>query len=58
MLWVEQPVGTGFATGNATATTEEEIAQDFVYVHFAIYIASCCHGGVWLPLTRDKLTDS
>ena len=32
MLWVEQPVGTGFTTGNATATSEEEIAQDFVYV--------------------------
>ena len=30
MLWVEQPVGTGFATGKVTATTEEEISQDFI----------------------------
>jgi carboxypeptidase D len=30
MLWVEQPVGTGYTVGDVTATTEEEIAQDFV----------------------------
>ena len=30
MLWVEQPVGTGFSTGKVTATSEEEIAADFV----------------------------
>jgi carboxypeptidase D len=30
MLWVEQPVGTGYTVGSPTATTEEEIAQDFV----------------------------
>ncbi|KAE9376245.1 hypothetical protein N431DRAFT_501182 [Stipitochalara longipes BDJ] len=30
MLWVEQPVGTGFSIGEITATNEEEIAQDFV----------------------------
>lgn len=30
ILFVEQPVGTGFAIGTPTATSEEEIAQDFV----------------------------
>ncbi|WVQ80584.1 hypothetical protein IAT38_002689 [Cryptococcus sp. DSM 104549] len=30
MLWVEQPIGTGFSIGTPKATTEEEIAQDFV----------------------------
>lgn len=30
MLWVEQPVGTGFSIGKVTATTEEEIADDFL----------------------------
>ena len=30
MLWVEQPVGTGFSIGTPTATTQEETAQDFI----------------------------
>lgn len=30
MLWVEQPVGTGFAQGNVTATNEVDIAKDFI----------------------------
>ena len=29
VLWVEQPVGTGFSIGDITATSEEEIAKDF-----------------------------
>lgn len=30
MLWVDQPIGTGFTTGTPSATTQEETAQDFV----------------------------
>ena len=30
MLWVEYPVGVGFSIGEVTASTEEEIAADFV----------------------------
>lgn len=30
VLWVEQPVGTGFSIGDVTATSEEDIAADFV----------------------------
>jgi carboxypeptidase D len=30
MLYVEFPVGTGFSTGKVTATSQEEIAQDFL----------------------------
>jgi carboxypeptidase D len=30
MLWVEQPVGTGYTQGTPTATTQEETAQDFI----------------------------
>ncbi|TID26545.1 pheromone processing carboxypeptidase (Sxa2) [Venturia nashicola] len=30
MLWVEQPVGTGYTVGTPTAKSEEEIANDFV----------------------------
>ena len=30
MVWVEQPVGTGFTQGNATATSQEETAEEFL----------------------------
>lgn len=30
MVWVEQPVGTGFATGTPTATSQYDIAEDFI----------------------------
>ena len=30
MLWVEHPVGTGFAEGNVTAKNEKDISVDFV----------------------------
>jgi carboxypeptidase C (cathepsin A) len=30
MLWVDQPIGTGYSTGTAKATTQEETAQDFL----------------------------
>jgi carboxypeptidase D len=30
MIWVEQPVGTGFSQGKVTARNEYDIAKDFV----------------------------
>lgn len=30
MLWVEQPIGTGFSTGKVTATSEEDVAKQFM----------------------------
>lgn len=29
MLWIEQPVGTGFATGTPTAIDENDVAAQF-----------------------------
>lgn len=29
VLWVEQPVGTGFSTGEVTAKNEADVAKDF-----------------------------
>ena len=57
VLWVEQPVGTGFSIGDVTATSEEDIAADFLNFfanfeeifgikNFQIYVTgeSCKHG--------------
>jgi carboxypeptidase D len=30
MLWVEQPIGTGFSVGTVTAQNEEDVAAQFM----------------------------
>lgn len=30
VVWVEQPIGTGFSTGTVTATNEDDVAQQFM----------------------------
>jgi len=30
VVWVEQPVGTGFSTGKATAVDEDDVAKQFM----------------------------
>lgn len=30
MIWVDQPIGTGYTTGTPKATSQEETAQDFI----------------------------
>ena len=68
VLWVEQPVGTGFATGKPTATTEEQIAQDFVKFfknfqqlfgikNFNIYVTGESYAGRYIPYVSAALLD-
>ncbi|RAL58922.1 hypothetical protein DID88_009213 [Monilinia fructigena] len=60
VLWVEQPVGTGFSIGEVTATSEEEIAEDFVSFflnfqktfgikNFKIYVTGESYAGRYVP---------
>lgn len=68
MLWVEQPVGTGFATGKPTATTQEETAEDFVKFfknfqktfgikNYKIYVTGESYAGRYVPYISAQILD-
>lgn len=68
MLWVEQPVGTGFATGTPTATSQYDIAEDFVKFfknwqdifgikNFKIYVTGESYAGRYVPYISAAMLD-
>ncbi|KAE8348986.1 Alpha/Beta hydrolase protein [Aspergillus coremiiformis] len=68
MLWVDQPVGTGFSTGTPTAISEEEIAGDFISFfknfqqlfeikRFKIYITGQSYAGRYVPYIAAAMLD-
>lgn len=68
MIWVEQPIGTGFSIGTPSATSEEEIAQDFLgffktfqdkfgIKNFKIYVAGESYAGRYIPFISAAMVD-
>lgn len=68
MLWVEQPVGTGFSIGTPTATSEEDIAADFVKFfknfedifgikNYKIFITGESYAGRYVPYIANEMLD-
>lgn len=68
MLWVEQPVGTGFSIGTPTATSEEDIAADFVKFfknfldifgikNYKIYVTGESYAGRYVPYIANEMLD-
>ncbi|KAF2091896.1 alpha/beta-hydrolase [Saccharata proteae CBS 121410] len=66
MVWVEQPVGTGFSQGAPTATNEEEVAKQFLgfFKNFVdtfslhgkkVYIAGESYAGYYVPYIADAM---
>jgi carboxypeptidase D len=60
MLWVEQPVGTGYSQGQGTETSQEQVAASFLgfLKNFIdtfdlqgkkIYIAGESYAGMYVP---------
>lgn len=69
-LWcrVEQPIGTGFSIGTPKATTEEEIAQDFIkwfknfqdifgIKNYKIYVSGESYAGRYVPYIGAAMLD-
>ncbi|KAJ4405527.1 hypothetical protein N0V82_010310 [Gnomoniopsis sp. IMI 355080] len=68
MLWVEQPVTTGFSIGTANATSEEDIAADFVswfknwqdifgIQNYKIYVTGESYAGRYVPYISAAMLD-
>jgi carboxypeptidase D len=68
VLWVEQPVGTGFSQGNITATSQEDTAQDFLgffknfqktfgIQDYQIYVTGESYAGRYVPFISAAMLD-
>lgn len=66
MLWIEQPIGTGFTQGTPTITNEVELAEQFLgfYKNFMktfklqgrdIYITGESYAGFYVPYIADAM---
>lgn len=60
VVWVEQPIGTGFTQGNVTATNEDDVTEQFMgffknFVElfgmqgYTVYIAGESYAGQYIP---------
>ncbi|KAK3944113.1 Alpha/Beta hydrolase protein [Diplogelasinospora grovesii] len=69
VIWVEQPVGTGFSTGTVTATSEEDVAKQFMgfwknFVDtfsmqgYKVYIAGESYAGAYCPYIASAFLDA
>ncbi|OWZ61190.1 hypothetical protein AYX15_06581 [Cryptococcus neoformans] len=69
MLWVEQPIGTGFSIGTPKAKTEEETALDFIkwfknfqnlfgIKNYKIYVTGESYAGRYVPYISAAMLDA
>ncbi|KAF6833349.1 carboxypeptidase [Colletotrichum musicola] len=68
VIWVEYPIGTGFTSGNVTATNNAETADQFLSFwqnfvktfdlqHKKIYIAGESYAGIYVPYVGAAMLD-
>ncbi|EFX04019.1 serine carboxypeptidase [Grosmannia clavigera kw1407] len=69
IVYIEQPVGTGFSVGTPTATSEEDVARQFLgfWKNFAqlfslqgykVYIAGESYAGMYCPYIAAAMVDA
>ncbi|KAI2630047.1 Alpha/Beta hydrolase protein [Xylaria nigripes] len=67
-VWVEQPIGTGFARGKVTATGEEDVAAQFLgfwknfiktfsMQGYKVYITGESYAGAYVPYISSAMLD-
>ncbi|KAL6230866.1 hypothetical protein BDW75DRAFT_248373 [Aspergillus navahoensis] len=68
VLWVDQPVGTGYSVGTPTAISQEETAEDFVKFfknfqetfgikNFKLYVTGESYAGRYVPYVSAAMLD-
>ena len=68
VVWIDQPVGTGFSQGVPTATSEEDVAQQFLgwwqnFVDrfalqgYTVYVTGSSYGGMYAPFISSAMLD-
>ncbi|KAK3684851.1 putative serine-TYPE carboxypeptidase F precursor [Podospora appendiculata] len=68
VIWVEQPVGTGFSQGKVTAQNEEDVAAQFLgfwknfidtfsMQGYKVYIAGESYAGLYCPYIASAMLD-
>ncbi|KUI65651.1 Serine-type carboxypeptidase F [Cytospora mali] len=69
VVWVEQPIGTGFSTGTVTAENEDDVAQQFMgfwknFVdafgmhEYKVYITGESYAGAYCPYIASNMLDA
>jgi carboxypeptidase D len=69
VVWVEQPVGTGYTKGEPTATSEEDVADQFLgffknFVDtfamqgYSVYISGESYAGYYVPYIANAMIES
>ncbi|KAI5858250.1 alpha/beta-hydrolase [Durotheca rogersii] len=69
VVWVEQPVGTGFSRGTVTARSEEDVAAQFLgfwrnfidtfsLQGYKVYIAGESYAGLYCPYIASAMLDA
>ncbi|KAL2126343.1 hypothetical protein VTI74DRAFT_1142 [Chaetomium olivicolor] len=68
VVWIDQPVGTGFSQGTPTATSEVDVAQQFLgfwanFVNtfalqgFKVYVTGSSYAGMYAPFIASAMLD-
>jgi carboxypeptidase D len=69
MIWVDQPVGTGFSTGRVTARNEDDVARQFMgfwrnFVDafalqgYKVYVTGSSYSGIYCPYVAGAMLDA
>lgn len=69
MVWVDQPIGSGFSQGTVTARNEFDVAQQFMgfwknFVNlfamqgYKIYITGSSYSGMYCPYIASAMLDA
>ncbi|CAN8096712.1 unnamed protein product [Discula destructiva] len=69
VVWVEQPIGTGFSTGTVTAKSEDDVAIQFMgfwknFVDafgmqgYSVYITGESYAGAYCPFIASNMLDT